>query len=373
MQSDSRPSLRYRLRLLLCALMLAARGEVLADEPQMTLHDLVALHTSTLSLIRVVDARFESSFYRHGNRRSDPDKRAEWRWTFDVVNDKERIRQSSEDQTRFLDIFKDGDEQRLLTGWNPRRPPHLTLDDQRGVWAAIGPRWEQNLHNAYPSRYLLMTFKDSGPDSVGAPKRPLPLRSYLKSIDRIEGPDRVEDDGRPLWRLKLFRRNEGHHYRELLFDPEVGYWVRKSVQYEPSQGDLLSSETVTKFKRLGSGVFFPEEMVITSGRDSRMWSKRVTQLTINADLPKDAFDFRFPENALVCHLPAHLLSQPTQLPVSVWGPDNRPLGSRQEVLAQQLRKGPGYSRIALTVFAVLVLGALCGTALWRLWIRKSIG
>ncbi|RMD58540.1 hypothetical protein D6833_12825 [Candidatus Parcubacteria bacterium] len=90
--------------------------------------------------------------------------------------------------------------------------------------------------------------------------------------------------------------------------------------------------------------------------------KRVANVTVNQPLPKDAFDFRFPENALVHHLPdASLEGHVKKGAISVWGPDDRPLGSYEDVIAGRLRQGPGWLRITLAAVrlaATLVIGGL---------------
>ena len=290
-----------------------------------TTEDIVRLHMSTLRRIRRFDVSVDTFDYRSRSQSSGKTVLVSWRWSRSIEDGKERIKFHYPEYAKkgcmnaIGDIFKEKETTRYLSDWDPQEPKFLSLGDQQGIAAVVSHRDPLTPLGFEPSVHLSMKF-------VLAPFEV--TRSLEELVDYclvIEGPDHVELDGRSLVILKLFPPgNDGEpskSYYEVYLDPTVGWLARRTVMYlyrdELGEGAGITRE-VTKYRNLGNGVYFPEEWEMPAPED-RVGVSRVTDLVVNGQMPDDAFDFRFPENAIVRHL------NEKEIRVSLWGPDNKPL------------------------------------------------
>lgn len=314
-----------RLRYAACFIIMFAILPTTVSAEGENIDEIVRLHMRTLSRIQKFDVSVDTFDHQSRDQTADKSILVSWRWSRRIEDDKERIQfhypayAKQGGKLAIGDILKEKETIRYLSDWDPQKPKFLSVGNQQGIVAVIDHRSPLSPLQFEPSVHLSMKF-------VIAPGV-LP-RSLEELVDRcqvIEGPDYVELDGRSLVKLKLFPPgNAGEpskSYYEIYLDPKVGWLARRTVTYlydDQLGKGVAISRIITKYKDFGNGVYFPEAWEIPNQRD-QVQESRVTQLVVNDQLPDDAFDFKFPEHALVRH------RNEGEIRVSLWGPDNKAL------------------------------------------------
>jgi hypothetical protein len=315
-------------RFSLLAICVIAFLETASLAQEIPLQTALTAHESAQSLIERLDFTLN---YSHSFRGNAPTDQQTVRFSRDLA--KERVQQHGGTQdgqlTNFRDIFSDQGTSYQLFGWKPGEAKRLAIGDQRGVSGQIKPRTLSPLA-VDPLNLLLLTF----------PYFPSGTRQTLSELVKTaaqtewQGTIRKKSD---LLRLRAYwpgingGRPDGSYF-DVYLDPSVNFLVRRRVmrlQTYPGENKGVSWTPyesvgqVIKFANLGDGVFFPTEIEYTTQdigapEPRTKMSGEVSGLVINEPLPKDAFDFSFPENLVVHH------SSGGRTKMELWGPDNKP-------------------------------------------------
>lgn len=355
---------------------------------------LVRAHESTLGLLHQFDIQLE---IWNGQPDQEPSRNGTWRWARKGAVERIRHADSLRDpakgtvvKTLFGDQFDEGENRHVLKGWDPNRPVELTPTAQRGVSAFLGRQTSLQMAVPDPAPLLLLAFRDV----TETPGTRLPLRELVQRAKAVEvrptAAKGADADGSlvclRIWRT-ISKENQGSksgRYFDVFLDPNAGMLARKLVnhqdQYAWPDGTTLPwaewVHEVKKFHSAGDGVFFPIESETKVFRSDRAKPTAIDQIksssyTVNRDLPADAIDFKFPENAMV------VSEEGGKRTVQLWGPDNKPLHTmrtREEVqqVIQNLEaaKKDTPSRPWLIWALVASCAALTVVVVLRVWVRR---
>lgn len=319
-----------------------------AAEADEKIEEVLRRHLSTVSLLREVSLKVDTTYRRQGETDFSRGISYVWRWS------------RAQDKTRVLIdtniVSPDGwavnktdtlfDRKKKVSmgvqGWDPDRPlprPLKVLDPGR-VNAGIDESY-------LPGHFLsdsgmvghLLHFVFSVPihPEIIAPRTPYVLDEFVGLASRADY-DEVEDENRTLIRLRLHWDPLYDRFTDIFIDPAAGHLVRKVTQPLNLTTTPSSSmvSTVTEFREFDDGVVIPMKVMIKMYADSQGDAKTlsmegtaaVEEVTVNNSLPQDAFDFQFPENALVKIGPP----KDGKTRMVLWGPNNRP---RQEIYSAE--------------------------------------
>jgi hypothetical protein len=149
-----------------------------------------------------------------------------------------------------------------------------------------------------PWAYGLLTFP-------GQTKYRVPLDELLTDAHRVQSVRRDTRDGRALIHLDL---SHDRARLDIWFDPAVNYLARiVRVRAEPPAGGPIDSvATVTEFREVAPGIYFPTRVhqQSTTGGDAKSdkWAATFTDITVNKPLPPDSLTLRFPPGIMVSDL-----------------------------------------------------------------------
>lgn len=306
-----------------------------SEAPELTLEEIVQLNEQSLGLIHTVELTMHHEI-RHfigGEPYGEPE-RTTWDWA--MKGDVQRIRYAVPDPPTddgrpqgLHDWYVDRESIKLLRNWNPDDPQKITPLNQGTIVASQAPV-TRKAPGRDVTRFLLWMFSLDTTDD---------RRSFAELV--AESPD-VEFrgltlvDGRKLWSIRAAHPGiDGHlkpgFYFDIFLDPEVNFNVRRVVEhhegYEKYVNNSLETysmdieRTVTSFRDVGNGVYFPlkiDNRVTSTLSDDRksLSPTTVTDLRVNQPLSKGALDFRFPENATVVFGPPE---RPDHQRVVLWG------------------------------------------------------
>lgn len=303
---------------------------------------LVAAHEQTLGLIHTIDLKMET----HGRDFIGPlAERGEThvasiRWS--RKGDLERIRSTRHEglttnsglPNNLVDVFLNRTEMKMLRNWDPANPQKVTLDRQGTVRGYVEARTAA-VGSTDPAFPLLLTFSLG---DAGKPRRT--LRELVARSGKADV-KRVDVDGTPVWRIRLFHPGSGGKsapsgsYLDVCLDPRAGYLCRRFVEHRASQTvydattqkkrkvDIDQVTTIEGFQDLGDGVWFPlsakyEFMRGDHKKPTHVGRFALRDVRVNQPLPPETFDFTFPENVIVYHQPVGGKPQ-----IDVYGKNNQ--------------------------------------------------
>jgi beta-lactamase regulating signal transducer with metallopeptidase domain/peroxiredoxin len=311
-----------------------------------------AANANALGLIHSLDAAVE--IYADDRELSQKASKPEAVWRWSRKGDEERMRTISRTTEPLpdgrppllVDTYIAGGKRHLLQNWDPKSPPAINVVNQLRVRSSIEP---DSLAPPSPdaSLQLLQTFYRDW-----APRRSLEQLIKASPTSKVVGKTRIGDWD--VWQVRIpdpgvpGDPRDGCYF-DVYLDPSVNFHVRRRVTHvvKPVNGNRMAYDvvsTVTEFKDLGDGVFFPV-YVETESIPEKTPKLAVTgrilvkDLTVNKPLPTDALDFKFPEFAHVRILPAVNGRNSVQL----WGPKNKPVfefRDMEELLAYVREKHP---------------------------------
>lgn len=110
--------------------------------------------------------------------------------------------------------------------------------------------------------------------------------------------DWVEQDGQELFYIDL---SHSRARLEIWLDPSVNYLTRKVKMYDAA-AKSSGTHSVTRFREVRPGVFFPQTVVSQVERDGKpppSWAATFSNIVVNKTLPADAFELTLPPGILV--------------------------------------------------------------------------
>ena len=237
----------------------------------------------------------------------------------------------------FYEEFED--EDRYLDGKSERKLLRLSVPVGDGFPGSTIAQQIPGSH-LYPSllEYIVQ------PDNNRPPRT---LSQYIACGGVTIKGKQLSKDGDTLWVLEIDRPAssdwEKTHpmFMRIYVDADKGYLVSRVVFSSFKSNPPVDANDefenypcfeVTTFKDCGRGVYFPSFVKchhrFAIGRKegkvadvSRLITFSVTRLSVNKPLPADAFEFRFPDKAVVRQVSAD--HETTK--VMIWGPDNQPV------------------------------------------------
>jgi hypothetical protein len=336
------------------AIVVAAQQNGQANVDQATA---VKAQSGALATIRSFDVSYDCYYQTpaDGGAWSAEAKSLAKRWSKNGVL--ERCRLEGFGRLRiFNDSFFDGTRVSMLSGWNPHDPPKITPRSQQRVRAAIQPtsEFEDGTRSALD---FLFAFRLMGAQSKDGTQFD-EIRTLEKLVAQSPKVDlRVEPPaGKQGTLIVLTVAAPGvgddppnGNYFVIVLDPAVNYMVRRVEGHNlkfpltlPGRGRVkqhaVFEREVTRFRNFGEGAFFPvevQERTIQQSTHTVVSKARIvaTTIVVNQPLPKDAFDFRFPNNAVVTKVLDNNRSKAAE--AWLWGPDNKPakqIRSRKDLL-----------------------------------------
>jgi len=355
---------------------------LLVVSPNQQLETLLKAHESGVGLIHSLDMRLE---HRQVSRNGVAAEKhiSTWYWTKQGRRERQRYiehtRKARDDgKARNLgDAFEDGTTIKVLSNYDWVDPQPLHPHKQGTVKAWFGPQdrvmpspfpnpagqfamFQIQMNLEDPRKTLRELVRDSPKASVEGEKM---IGSHKVWHLRIEHPD-----------SKSGGKFAGSIY-DVYLDPAVNYLVRKVFldikDLDPRPESVMPMQyerEAIDFKSLGNGVFIPVTVASRMytpafGKAPVMEMRTVAEeISVNEPLPKDAFDFRWPENSLVAQFPP----KDNQLRVTLWGPNNQPA----KEIKSQADLGPmpdellatkeTYSWPRITVIALSCLAIVAG-------------
>jgi hypothetical protein len=297
-------------------------------------------HAAALTAIRSFDVSAESYYQK-------PDEQGHWepevkssqvRWSKDGA--RERCRRDNL-RRLFSDDFFDGSQLWMLNGWNPHAPPKLTPRSQQRVRAVVRPASQLDAATSLAVEFLF-AFRLTGAASKDRTQLDecRTLAELVAKSPKVEfhiEPPSGKDGKLIVLTVSLPSIGDdppGGDYFVITLDPAVNYLVRRveehNLKHVISIPKLVEHgvfvREVTQFREVDKGVFFPietRERVIRQSSNEVLSKARfvVTTIVVNQPLPKDALEFRFPNNAVVTKI---LDNNKSKVEAWLWGPDNRP-------------------------------------------------
>ena len=312
-----------------------------------TLTEIAKANDAAWKAIRSVDMEYTIGTQCVENGKTTRDMQSTGRWS--KSENRERLRRypttvkinesqfGSVPSPEFQDNYFDGKiVQRIWDSEPQKEKKDLSCQHQQGLHAVMGTRarhWPC-LNEVEPLRYLW----DELPLSTI-------IASWKVSLQRQE----KTSSGDTLWLIhaEYPPKNEKDEFAGSSMDIQVnadkGYLVQKVIHntngiVHRSDGTAVSScstQEVKEFQDGGEGVFYPRKTEFrligdaknVDSHDGYYIAMTATKLLINSPMPAEAFDFRFPENAVV----RQELPDEKSCKILIWGPDNKPAKEFSEV------------------------------------------
>ena len=298
---------------------------------------LVSAQQSSLALFQSLDMEIDVYPEPLGGKTGGNEAMWQYRWSMAGRKERQRYQssyRSGKSDTWFGDLMNDGNSQRQLKNFDPKSSVKLSPDKPSKVVGSIHSH-DADIAGMFPyplASFMCQAIQTQSMDSVWS------VPEFIKGSGKVEFRGSVKEGETAL----LHVRAEHPHSKtggsqsgvtvDLYFDPSAGYLIRKQVAYIPKgkmapAADGTIERNVKEFSRHGDGVFLPIEttlVVRVPGYDgpivqqSRLVAKRIV---INKELPSDAFDFHFPENAQVADFTNMAEGRPA---IFLWGKDDQP-------------------------------------------------
>lgn len=301
------------------------------------IEEILIAHESAVGLVHDLDATIRSYKLSLNGRHFDPPQ-LDGEYRLSISGRKERHRyawnsvQTNGRTEGFGDLFQDGTTTKVLLNWDPKVPQKITPRRQGTVIAWFQPQGMPvpAAFGNLPCRFLAFGLQIDYSDKRRT------LREFVEGSPRVQlaGETKVgQHDIITLTMKHPDAKTAGTFANvsvDVSLDAAVNYLIRK-VAVDRPKGEIhhehLKLELeVLRFRDFGEGVFVPVEV------SSKMYApelfkgptlerrEEVESITVNADLPRDAFDFSFPKDAQVVELPAvNGLRN-----VYLWTADNKP-------------------------------------------------
>ena len=321
----------------------AVAGCVTAAE--LSPQSLVEAHESAIAAIRLIDLTYEQGVESVRGVASSQQP-VSCRWTADVLARRERFRfkdyyrdevTKSGPYPGYREVSRNGTEYRILEQWDWNRTQKLTPFEQRGVFAMIDPTLGESLQyrRLSPSKQLLWSFYlssgkhfslrelwmlagnshvEGGHVLCGLAVQRLVLRDIKPAVVGLDDPQAIPEldiDIDPI-SMMVLRQVE-----------RFGNVLAKDAKNQ-QRSTFETRHEVVKVRPLAGGILLPVRIEHIARLNDKETSKCWTQIVdaqINEPLAEDALTFRFPEYALVKHLPAvNGLNK-----IELWGADDRPI------------------------------------------------
>jgi hypothetical protein len=297
------------------------------------LAEIAAAQAASWRQIRSFDVKYElkMSFVNDGEARFE--YAAPCRWSKEGQRERLRSRLPFIGKPRFIyeDKFLDGGAMRAMSTQGSREDIDARLLDPASMHASTRPHSSPIIaeHRPRTLEYLEIGFG-----------RHVTLSDLIaRWKTSLEGKQSAEN-GDVLWRIRAERPGENENapsYIEIWVNADKGFLTQRMLAYYAAGG--TSAETgqrvatvqtveIARFRDFGRGVYFPEIIEGRSGlpagdarkQDGVYLTLAATSLVVNAPLPDDALDFRFPEGAVV----REFLQDGRQGRVFLWGSGDRP-------------------------------------------------
>jgi len=307
--------------------------------------DLVSANQAAVESVRQLDMRIE--VYRtgwRGVRLAKPIHLTTLQWSKDIDRERQRYKQHFGDEPdtdgrpqNLGDLLETPDQRRVLFNWDPIKPQRITPHKQGTLRAWFEPP-SPNLPSPFPNpaaSFALFQIQANLNDTRQT------LAQLVAASPSVQVSQLTDDDENRRWRLTIQHPDNktgglfaNSHY-EIVLSPSVNYLVTSVVAYiadsDPSPSNTVPIRTerkVVEFGQAQDGNYFPKRVVArmydgTAAPDAAPASEQewvAEDVVVNAQLPADAFDFVFPENAVVYEMPPVNGSYP----LHIWGPDNKP-------------------------------------------------
>jgi hypothetical protein len=368
--------------------VLIAFSVVAADDSE--LQTMVDAHSTTIASFAAIDFELEiSGVSDSGAPTKVPvDWKSIYRWSKDGSKERWRYRNSpsydDDGRPRHLgDLIIDGGTCKYLTNWDWDKPQQITPINQGTVKATIFPKTRESFF-VIPdaSVFLLLRFQLNNSLPV------LSLRELVSENpgSTIEGRDDVDGHQTVKLRIPLPGGPRSKNHMHIWLDASVGYLARRVQMHTENPDNIPSLQqkrfamdgdiVVKVFENVGDGIFFPRDVEVENRfKTEEIPEERVTtnrgvvkRLIVNKPLPVEAFDFRFPKDVLVRHLPP----SDEGIRVELWGGNNRAVKQIRGVrdLDEFAVKSTPKCQPARWQMFLLVNGALVIAIVVFLWARK---
>ncbi len=277
-------------------------------QPQLEFQQVVAAHQAAVDLIHTISVTLET---RYSERKRITETRI---WHSDgerqrLLFENEvpmEVPSGSKSFTIVTDSFIEGNEVRHLaydpTKWNPG--DKVLPFDRKSVRGSICPKTRMLPEFRVSASMLLTHFFNPFEDN-------LTLRERIETTG--ESPKDlgvVIVEGHPCRGVRLARSRSRDHLKDhadLFIDPSIGFFIRKCVTHlsAPEVDVVFLGES---FRQITDGIYLPMQSTVTrvsfAGEQlGEAMINRVKTVEVNATLPSDAFDFRFPPDLEVPLLP----------------------------------------------------------------------
>ena len=298
-----------------------------------TLAEIAAAQAESWRQIRSFDVKYELKMSSVVDGRTQFEHTAPFHWS--KLGRRERLRSLTifinEPRFSYEDKFLDGGVMREMSAQGSREEIDARLLDPASMRASMRPHASPIIAEQRPRtlEYLEIGFG-----------RHVTLSELIARWKTSLVGKQMAENGNVLWRIRAEPSGgieNAPNYVEIWVNADKGFLTQKMLSYcamgatsvETGQA-VATVETVeiARFRDFGRGVYFPEIIQCRSGlpavdagkQDGFFITLAATSLVVNAALPDDALEFRFPEGAVV----RDLLKDGRQARVFLWGSDNRP-------------------------------------------------
>jgi hypothetical protein len=341
--------------------------------------NVVAAHDATVELVRTLDIDVTIS----GQRTKDhTDRRFQDHWRIRRDVQRERIQVWMNDLAHpdpkdqaLNDIFRDGQTSHEIRNLIPALAGRLTPNNQQR--ASFSKRPQTNaIQGVDVYGWLGLTIM------LNRTRERLTYREFASRASNVRVLPNLSPEG---WVTLAGSLPFGENPKliadfTIQLDPQCGMLARTIRSREPYFHSVSRESGSTTLERrfpsvtsFGDGVFFPTskcEMLLwendPTGDPVSRTDLKFTSLRVNERLPSDAFDFRFPANALVsCEPPKDGIY------LELWGPNNAPirgfatvgeLESFRKLVASARPDGWTVMQIAMLT---AILSLVAGVLMWR--------
>ena len=317
--------------LMLLVAMVVAGSRAGGAEP--ALAEIAAAQAASWRQIRSFDVKYELKMSSVIDGQTQFEHTTPCRWSKEGRRERLRNRLPFINKPRFTyeDKFLEGGTLRELSAQGSREDIEASLLDPASMRASMRPHASPIIAEQRPRtlEYLEIGFG-----------RHVTLSELIARWKTSLAGKQLAENGDVLWRIRAEPSGKNENapsYIEIWVNADKGFLTQRMHSYHAAGGTSVETgrpvatvETVeiARFRDLGRGVYFPEIIQCRSGlpagdarkQDGFYITLAATSLLVNAALPDDALDFRFPEGAAV----QELLQDGRQGRVFLWGSGDRP-------------------------------------------------
>ena len=317
--------------LALVVAMAAMEARATGAEP--TLAEIAAAQAASWGQLRSFDVKYELKMSSVLDGRTQFEHAAPLRWSKE--GRRERLRSDTifinEPRFCYEDKFLDGGTIRELSARGSREELDALLLEPASMRASIRPHASPIIAEQRPRtlEYLQIGFG-----------RHVTLSELIARWKTSLKGKQLAENGDVLWRIRAEPSNRFKttpDYIEIWVNADKGFLTQRMLSYCATGATSVETgkpvatvETVeiARFRDFGRGVYFPEIIQCRAGlpavdarkQDGFFITLAATSLAVNAALPDDALNFRFPEGAVV----EERSKDGRQTRVFLWGSDDRP-------------------------------------------------